>query len=105
MKQKNIVIILFSLFILTILWVVFNIYHNLITSSIKDPLSIQIIPIEEDFDTNTIDKIKNRKRVNPLYDVQSGLSETPTEIPVPTEEPTSTQSAEISPTLIPEEEE
>ena len=99
MKQKDILIILVSLFILTVLWVIFNIYHNYVTSTIKDPLSIQIIPIEGKFDKDTISKIKNRKRVDPLYEIQPQISNTPTS----TEEPASTESAEISPSEIPEE--
>lgn len=102
MKQKDFLIILIPLFILTILWVVFNIYHNHVTSTIKDPLTFQIIPIEGKFDTNSINKIKNRQRVNPLYEKQSQINTTP----IPTDEPTSTeissQSAEILPTATPE---
>lgn len=93
MKQKDFLIILVPLFVLTVLWVVFNIYHNYVTSTIKDPLSIQIIPIEGKFDTNTINKIKNRKRVDPLYEIEIQISETPT----PTQE-VSSESADVSPT-------
>ena len=99
MKQKDLLIILVPLFVLTVLWVVFNIYHNYVTSTIKDPLSIQIIPIEGKFDTNTVNKIKSRKRVDPLYEVQAQISD----IPAPTEEPEGSESAEVSPTEIPEE--
>lgn len=96
MKQKDFLMILVPLFILTILWVVFNIYHNYVTSTIKDPLSIQITPIEGKFDTNTINKIKDRKRVNPLYEIEVNISGAPTpEI--------SSESAEPSPTITPEE--
>ncbi len=83
MKQKDLIILLAPLFILTILWVVFNVYHNYVTSTIKDPLSIQIIPIEGKFDTNTIEKVKSRQRINPLYEIQVQL----TPVPSPTPEP------------------
>lgn len=70
MKQKELLIILASLFLLTFLWVIFNIYHNYVTSTIKSPLDIQIIPIEGKFDRSTIAKIRERQRVDPLYEAQ-----------------------------------
>ncbi len=101
MKQKDFLIILIPLFILAVLWVVFNIYHNYVTSTIKDPLSIQIIPLEGKFDTKTVAEIKNRKRVNPLFEIQAQISD----IPSPTQEVSteSIESIEVSPTEAPEE--
>lgn len=85
MKQKDLLIILVPAFILTILWVIFSIYHSYVTSTINDPLSIQILPIQGKFDTKTIEDLKNRESVNPLYEVQkASVSATPE----PTEEPT-----------------
>lgn len=91
MKQKDFMIILVPLFVLTILWVIFNIYHSFVTSTIKDPLSIQIIPIEGKFDTGTVNEVKNRKKVNPLYEIQAEISEAP----ILVEEPESTESSEL----------
>lgn len=94
MKQKDFLIILIPLFILTILWVIFSIYHNLITSTIKDPLTYQIIKIEGQFDKETLKNIVNRKRVVPQNEV---VNETIVEI-IPTdtiEAEISTQSSEI----------
>lgn len=105
MKQKDLLIILVSLFVLSVLWVVFNIYHSFVTSTIKDSISIQIIPIEGKFDTDTVSKIKGRKRVVPLFELQTQRI---TEIPLPTEEAEdeeSSESAEVLPTEIPEENE
>lgn len=87
MKQKDFLIILIPAFVLTILWVIFSIYHNYVTSTIKDPLSIQILPIQGKFDTKTIEELKNRERVNPLYEAQKA-SVSATEEPTITEEPT-----------------
>jgi len=67
MKQKDFTIVLISLFILTILWVVFSLYHNYITSTIKDPLSYQIISIEGKFEKDTLNELLKRKKVTPLY--------------------------------------
>jgi hypothetical protein len=69
MKQKNILLILIPTFVLTILWLIFSIYHNHVTSTIEDPLTIQIIPIKGTFDNEAIANIKGRNRVNPIYDV------------------------------------
>lgn len=80
MKQKDFLIILVPLFILTVLWVIFNIYHNFVTSTITDPLTIQIIPIEGKFDIQEISRLKDRERINPLYEISSQISPTPTPI-------------------------
>jgi len=102
MKQKDLLLLLVPLFMLTILWVIFNIYHNYVTSTIKDPLTFQIIPIVGKFDTNAINKIKNRQRINPLYEIQSRVSPNPSPSVKPTPQETSSQSAEVSPTIVPE---
>jgi hypothetical protein len=69
MKQRNLAIILIPVFILTILWVIFNIYHNYISSTITDPLSYQIIPIQGSFDKKIIEEIRQRKRINPVNEI------------------------------------
>ncbi len=71
MKRKDIIILLTSLTILTILWVVFNIYHTSVTSTITDSLSIQIQPITPNFDIKTIEQLKQRARISPLYQAVS----------------------------------
>lgn len=105
MKQKDLLIILVSLFVLTVLWVVFNIYHSFVTSTIKDSLSIQIVPIEGQFDTNTINQIRERRRVEPLYEIGLQISGAPAPTPeVSTNSAElSSESAEFSPTNTPEE--
>lgn len=100
MKQKDFLIILIPAVILSILWVIFSIYHNLTTSTIKDPLTFQIIPIEGKFDTETINKLKEKQRINPLFNIVAGET-TPTPIPESSliEEITPTESfEEITPT-------
>lgn len=96
MKQKDFLIILVPAFILTILWVVFSIYHNYVTSTIKDPLTFQTIPIDGKFDKLTIENIKNRQRINPLYELLTLPSEEIT--PTSTPEPSPTLTEEITPT-------
>jgi hypothetical protein len=78
MKQKDLLIIISSVFILTLLWVIFNIYHSHVSSTITDPLIYQIIPIEGKFDTATINKLKERKRINPFFETINEPEVTPT---------------------------
>ena len=99
-KQKDLITLLVPLFILTVLWAIFNIYHNHVTSTIKDPLTFQIIPIEGKFDVKTINKLKGRQKINPLYEIQVVESPIPTPSlePILTEEP----SPELTPTEAPD---
>lgn len=69
MKQRDLIIILVPAFILTVLWVIFNVYHNYVTSTITDPLTYQIIPINGTFDTKAVAEIKQRKRVEPANEI------------------------------------
>ncbi|MBI2420673.1 MAG: hypothetical protein HYV38_01155 [Candidatus Levybacteria bacterium] len=68
MKQKDIFLILIPSFIMVVLWVIFSIYHNLVSSTISKPLSVQIQPIEPDFNRSVIKEIKERKKVDPIYE-------------------------------------
>lgn len=98
MKQKTLILILSSIFILVIIWIILNIYHNSITSTISEALSIKIIPINPNFDSNTIEKLKNRKKVSPLFENTSITEENNvgTITPLPTTTP-----EQISPTITP----
>lgn len=88
MKRKDFLIILIPAFIVTVLWVIFTIYHSLTTSTITDPLTVQIIPISGTFDQKAIENIKNRARIEPLYDLQA----------IPQISPTPSLSVSLSPT-------
>lgn len=103
MKQKELIYFLVPSFILTVLWVIFSIYHNHVTSTVEDPLTYQIEPIEGRFDTNTIDAIKNRQKVNPLYEVSSNVTPIPEEIIVEEEVADITPEPTPEPTIEPEE--
>jgi hypothetical protein len=69
MKKNDILLILIPSFIFVLAWIGFSIYHNVITSTISDSLSIQITPITSSFDINTIDSLKNREKVIPIYEL------------------------------------
>jgi hypothetical protein len=71
MKRKDILLLLVPSFIFVMLWTVFNIYHSYINSTISEVLNIQISPISANFDTNTINDLKQRQNVSPLFEVNS----------------------------------
>ena len=71
MKRKDILLILIPLFLFVLAWIGFSVYHNIVTSTISQPLSVQITPITPNFDTSVIDNLKNREKVSPIYDLGS----------------------------------
>ncbi len=102
MKQKDILLLIVSSFVLIVFWIIFNIYHNIVTSTIPESLNVQIAPINATFDTKTISYLKQRIQVIPIYNYIATQS---APIPTPTIPPasqsaliqnTSTQSASTS---------
>ena len=75
MKRKDILYILIPACLLVFAWIAFNIYHNAVTSTIPQATSIQIAPIVPTFDTKTIDSLKRREIVAPVFESQ--VSPTP----------------------------
>lgn len=65
MKQREIVFIVVSIFVLVIIYTIFNVFHNATFSTISPALSIQIQPIDPSFDLGMIDSIKQRNKVLP----------------------------------------
>lgn len=82
MKQKDILYLSISSFGLIVLWIVFNIYHNVVTSTISEALTVQIAPIKATFDLKTLNALKQRDQIVPIYDgavaTASGIIPTPT---------------------------
>lgn len=95
MKEKDLLYLVVSSFILTILWVGFNIYDSIATSTITEVLKVQIAPISPEFDPATIEKIRAREIIAPAYTfTATGIKETPTptqapivELPTPSPSP------------------
>jgi hypothetical protein len=105
MKRKDILSILVPLFIFVLAWIGFSILHNVATSTISQTLSTQILPIAPNFDTNTIDKLKQRQNIATVYQTTvpvqniiiptaTASAVTPTPTPTITAQPVSTSSAE-----------
>ncbi len=78
MKGKELLFIVISSFLLTVIWIASNVYHAYATSTIDSLLQVQILPISPDFDQATISKLKQRQPVTPLSSVARAQSPTPT---------------------------
>lgn len=88
MKKKDILFIIISAFILVIAWISFNIYHNAITSTIPEATNIQIAPIPKTFDIKTLDELKKREKIAPIFEIQTS--------PIPVSTSSATQSSQLS---------
>lgn len=99
MKQKDLLILLIPMFLITVLWVIFNIYHNHVSSTITDPLTVQIIPIDGKFNRASLESIKDRKRTEPLFTapIVEDNQTSPTPSPIPTAQVTGTASPSAAP--------
>ncbi|MEK7185980.1 MAG: hypothetical protein AAB675_01285 [Patescibacteria group bacterium] len=69
MKQREILLLSISVFLIIIMWIAFSIYHNLVISKIPQTTAEKIIPISPKFDTAAIDRIKNRQDVKPIFEI------------------------------------
>ncbi len=67
-------------------WVIFSVYDNSVTSTISSDTSIAITPIPPNFDTDTLNMLKSKNIVS--VDLEKNR-------------PASSQSADISPTVVP----
>lgn len=83
MKHKDILMIVIPSFILIIIWVIFSIYHNSVSSTISPALGIQIKSITPEFDMVTLYNLKRRNKVQPIYQITIPESPTPTPISSP----------------------
>lgn len=64
MKQKDLAIIFGSIAIFTIIWVGFSLWHAYTTSTIKEPLTSQLLQIPGTFNTQVINDLKQRTNIS-----------------------------------------
>jgi hypothetical protein len=95
MKQKDYLFILISSAIVVVIWITFNILHNVLTSTISESLGQQLVPIAGTFDTQTLDSLKKRAHVTPLFIIIQSPTPTPTLPPVTPIQPIATASAPL----------
>ena len=79
MKQKELLFIVISITFVAVMWIIFSILHQAITSTISQTTTEAIQPINGSFDSKTIEVLKKRTNVLP----QTGIA-IPTPIPSPT---------------------
>ena len=73
MKQKDILIIFILLFIVAIAWIGSTIYHSAVSSTITEAINQDIAPIEPSFDTKTINKLNEREKIIPSFELGSQI--------------------------------
>lgn len=71
MKQRDIIILVVPLFFLALLWTAYSVYINSVSSTVPESLNIQITPIDSKFDEKTIEELKNRQNLLPVFDATS----------------------------------
>lgn len=73
-KRKDVLIILWMTFLTVAAWIGFSIYHIVVTSTISEELQLQITAIDPNFDMDTINKLKGREKIEPLYQFNETLA-------------------------------
>ena len=74
MKQREILLLSISVFIIIAVWIGFSIYHNSAVSKIPQTTVEKIIPIAPVFDKLTIENIKKKQNIDPIYEVPVSTS-------------------------------
>ena len=92
MRQKDLLFLLVSATFLAVVWIIFTIIHNSLTSTISSSLTQQIQSIDGSFDNQTIQILQKRQKVTP----QTAFNGTDSFTPTPT--PTLVPVAVVSPT-------
>lgn len=77
MKQKDILIIFILLFIFVIVWIGSSIYHSVVTSTITEAVNQNIAPIEPTFDVKAINKLKEREKIIPSFELETVIVSPP----------------------------
>ena len=94
MKQREILLLSLSVFVIIVFWIGFSVYHNLATSQIPETTAERIEPISGTFDRQTIENLKNKEQVEPIFETQIS-TESAVEQPIPEESsPISTEDEE-----------
>lgn len=71
MKRKDILLLLGISCIAIIGWIIFEVYHATIASTINTSLTGEILPIKPEFDQQVINNTKNRKQITPIFTIQT----------------------------------
>ncbi len=95
MKQKDLLFLLISSSILVVIWIIFNILHHSLTSTITDTVGQELNPIAKTFDQTTFDILKKRQKVTPVVAITiiPSITPSPTPLPITPVQPISSESA------------
>lgn len=74
MKKNDLTFLFGSGLLLVVAWILLSIYHQSVTSTIPQAVTIQIAPIDPIFDVQTIDLLKKRQSIPPVYEIQQEAS-------------------------------
>lgn len=80
MKQKDILIIIILLFIFVLAWTGESIYSSGTSSTISETTAKDIAPIAPTFDTKTIETLRQRQKIIPVYEL-GNIAPTPVVLP------------------------
>ncbi len=94
--QKDILYISISFFVVVAVWIASNLYHDYVTSTITPDLQSQIEPIDPRFNSRTIQNIKNRKKITPVFEAKNSSTEAGLTEPSITPSPAGTSSAALN---------
>ena len=84
-KQKDILFVLISSFVVVVVWIGSNLYHIHVTSTVAPDIQKLLSPIDPTFDTQIIQKLKSRINVVPAFERQAIASPAAqTSTPTPT---------------------
>lgn len=73
MKRKDLILLTVPLFFLVLVWIIFSVYHNSVSSTISESLNVQITPIDREFDKETIEELKNRESLLPIFEATGSV--------------------------------
>ncbi len=101
--KKDILFILISSFIVVTAWIGFNLYHIWVTSTVSEDVQLQLTPIDPNFDPATIQQLKSREHIDPLYEQRANPSQAATVTPTPAtgESPVASDASRFAPTTEP----
>jgi hypothetical protein len=81
MKQKDILIIIILLFIFVLTWIGESVYRSAVNSTISEATNKDISPIAPVFDTKAIDKLRERQKITPSFELEN-VTPTPITLPI-----------------------
>ncbi len=77
MKQNELLILIISCFVISVVWIISNLIHAQATSTFTETQNIQILPIEPHFNAGIVTMLKERTTVEPLFESTKVSSTSP----------------------------